>query len=117
MKHASLIACVLVAGVMQAANAQTAGDAPAKAYEIRVAGEIAPAHVRNVEYPYLAASRSQSGACDLSVKIDDLGNIAAVSVDTCSNELFRAEAEKMARSTSSTEVAAVHPLRIEWDIE
>lgn len=118
MKHASIIACVLAASVMPAAIAQSAEEASAKAYEIKVQGDALPAEVNTLEYPFMSASRGKSGACDLSVTVDDRGNIGAVRVKACSSSYFHEEAAKLARNDSaSTQVAAVHPMRIEWSIE
>ena len=118
MKHASIIACVLAASVMPTAIAQTAGEAPVKAYEITVQGEALPAAVNTLEYPFMSASRGKSGACDLSVTVDDRGNIGAVRVQSCSSSYFHEEASKLTLGDSpSTQVAAVHPMRIEWTIE
>jgi hypothetical protein len=118
MKHASIIACVLAASVMPTAYAEQAGDnlAP-KAYEIKVQGDVTPTNIMELDYPYASGVKSRSGSCDLSVSLDSMGNIGAVSVDTCSSEDFAAEAGKLARGSETLEVASSHPLRIEWTIE
>ena len=117
MKHASIILCVLAAGVMPVANAQTAGDIPARAFEIKVEGAIAPSGLHQLDYPYLAGVKSRAGTCDLSVKVDDNGNIGAVSVDACSSDDFAEEAGKLVASDDNVKVAEIHPLRIEWTMD
>ncbi|ACT58246.1 hypothetical protein [Hirschia baltica] len=117
MKHASIILCVLAAGVMPVANAQSAGDTPARAFEIKVEGAVAPSGLHQLTYPYSAGVKSRAGSCDLSVKVDDQGNIGAVSVEACSSDDFATEASKLVGVDETVEVASVHPLRIEWSME
>lgn len=117
MKHASIILCVLAAGVMPVANAQSAGDTPARAFEIKVEGAVAPTGLQQLSYPYLSGVKQRAGSCDLSVKVDGNGNIGAVSVETCSSDDFAAEAGKLVAQDETVDVASVHPLRIEWSMD
>lgn len=117
MKHASIILCVLAAGVMPVANAQSAGDIPARAFEIKVEGAVAPSGLQALTYPYLSGVKKRAGSCDLSVKVDGNGNIGAVSVEACSSDDFAVEANKLVTADEAVEVAEIHPLRIEWAME
>lgn len=120
MKHASILACVLAASAMPAAIAQTpeAATSNAKAYEIRVTGDVVPADLNKLTYPYMAAKRGDAGACDLSVQTDDAGNIGVVMVRNCSSDGFRKEASKLADAGGNGfSAAADHTVRIEWTID
>ncbi|MFC7291790.1 hypothetical protein [Hirschia litorea] len=117
MKHASIILCVLAASVMPVANAQIAGDTPARAFEIKVEGAVAPSGLHQLTYPYLSGVKSRAGSCDLSVKVDNNGNIGAVSVEACSSDDFAAEASKLVAQDDTVAVAQVHPLHIEWTMD
>ena len=112
------MACVLAASAMPTAYAEKGEPANSKAYEIKLDGAVMPAGLELIEYPYRAASAGRDGACDLSVQVDERGNIGAVMVDSCTSSYFRAEAAKLATANSGLDrVAEVKPLHIEWSID
>ena len=114
IKTASILA--LTFGVMPIATAQSSEDA--KPYSISMAGVLQPSHPTAVSYPFLAANRGLDGECDISMHLDQSGNVAAYSILGCSNRLFSEAAEEFieAQETPGRSEAIVRavPLKIRW---
>lgn len=107
-------------GGMPTAFAQT--DAPDEGipYAITFNGTHHPASLQTIEYPFAAASQMRDGECVLNVISDDVGNVASMSIITCSDETFRAAATRYINAQSMNQNTSpglkAHPLRINWDI-
>ena len=118
MKHVAIMACVLAASVMPTATAQVMENANSRAYEITLSGEIIPASLGDLSYPYKSASRGQNGHCDLKVQTDAHGAVEGVEVASCSNKAFQAEIERNApMGLAQGEAGSISALRVDWRIQ
>lgn len=89
-------------------------------YEITFNGDIYPAELDTMEYPYIAASQERSGECQLSINADASGNIMGMSIVSCSDELFKSVATryiaKQSFGASTPSKVSAHSLQIRWNI-
>lgn len=121
MKTIIVATSAMVFSVMQTAIAQTGTAPEAVPYTITFDGAVYPAALETIDYPYNKARLNQSGSCMLNVFVDDAKHIAAMSVDRCSDDGFRREAEAFVNDqalTGSTEGnLQAHRLEIVWEMD
>ncbi len=121
MKTIIVATSAMVFSVMQTAIAQTGTASEAVPYTITFDGAVYPAALETIDYPYSKARLHQSGSCILNVFADDAKQIAAMSVDRCSDDGFRREAETFVSNqslTGSTEGnLKAHRLTIAWEMD
>ena len=108
-------------GLSQSANAQIgSADTAGIPYEITFNGSLYPADLDQIEYPYIAASQERDGECILKIISDASGDIASMSVVSCSDDLFEGAASRYIRkqefSQHTNNNLTVHNLRVRWDI-
>lgn len=89
-------------------------------YEISFNGSLYPADLEQLEYPYIAASQERDGECILKIISDVSGEIASMSVVSCSDDLFEGAASRYIRkqefSQHNNDNLTVHNLRVRWAI-
>lgn len=123
IKHlilASSLATVVAFGAMPTATAQIDNDFEAKPYAITFNGSFYPANLDEVSYPFNAASTNRNGECLLNVMTDETGEIAAMTILRCTNDIFENEARDLIKRQALTGPVpaklTAHALRITWDI-
>ena len=123
MKRLTYVAAAATAvafGVMPTATAQTESAEKGTPFAITFNGNVTPTNLDAVDYPFTAATLNRNGECLLNVMTDASDNILGMSVLTCTDDLFRAEAEDLIQAqTLPAELPAslnAHALRISWQI-
>ncbi len=114
-------ALVCVLGAMPIAQASPQSSNEGDIFRISVTGDELPARMGELDYPYTAASRGQSGACDLTVVLQRDGQRASHSVDQCTSAQFERTANEFARTLAFQPKAAgdedVRRLTIKWSAD
>ena len=88
-------------------------------YEITFQGDLYPAGLDTMDYPYLAASQERDGECLLELTSDTSGQVTGVSILNCSDTAFRKAAERYINGLDHTSAASntsTHTLKITWTI-
>ena len=119
MKTLALSAAVSIGFIPSAAAQSDAAEAGIP-YEITFNGSMYPADINTVEYPYIAASQERDGECLLNVISNEAGNVASISIISCSDNLFKSAVSRYINKQdfdqSSTTNLTAHSLRVNWDI-
>ena len=114
------LSSALFLGLTSTASAQSDDENVGIPYEITFNGSLYPADLESVEYPYIAATQQRDGECLLNVISDTEGNIAGMSIVSCSDDLLRDAASRYINRQSVSEISdsnlTAHSLRISWDI-
>lgn len=117
---ASALASAMVFGAMPTASAQTEAETEGTPYAITINGSHYPANLETIGYPFTAASLNRDGECLLNVMTDEAGQIAAITILSCTDDLFRGEAESLIKLQPAVSATSsnlkVHALQITWDI-
>lgn len=120
LTYVAAAATAVAFGAMPTATAQTETAEEGTPFAITFNGNVTPANLEAVDYPFTAATLNRNGECLLNVMTDEHDTILGMSVLTCTDDLFRAEAEDLIQAqTLPSELPAslnAHALRISWQI-
>ena len=118
LKTALLTAASLA--FMPNATAYEASEQTGIPYEIVFNGDVYPAQLETMEYPYIAASQKRGGECLLNVSADPSGSVLDISIISCSDDLFKSVAARYINKQSfnrrATSEVTAHRLKIRWKI-
>ena len=105
---------------LPSATADQASEQDGIPYEITFNGDVYPAELDTMEYPYIAASQERDGECLLNINADAAGNISDMSIVSCSDDLFKSAAAryitKQNFGTQTSSNVSAHSLQIRWKI-
>ena len=102
------------------AAADQASEQDGIPYEITINGDVYPADLDTIEYPYIAASQQRNGECLLNISADASGKVLGMSVVSCSDDLFKNAATRYISEQNLTAYTPskirTHSLQIRWNI-
>lgn len=119
MKTKLLVATAFAFALTPVAFSDDGVEESARSYTIDVTGDVLPASLGDLGYPYRAAEDGLAGVCEVELVVGETGMAQNYTVASCSDDAFQGAATSFAETLSFDENASdsVQSLTVAWNIE